>query len=177
MSPSKQGMRKADLNAELSRTAIAQDRKGASLLEMPQSVYNPNLQLPYTSEELLYLVEPAQKNEASIDQSIYDGEQTPTNGHFSIQGNHDTQSIIEGRAQMNHTKATADFQGQPRKTMMEDILPQQYESQSTSQVPSVEGMQYDGFESKYAEREVAMPLTKYAHQNSAMKAVSVSNTN
>ena len=59
MSPSKQGMRKADLNAELSRTAIAQDRKGASLLEMPQSVYNPNLQLPYTSEELLYLVEPA----------------------------------------------------------------------------------------------------------------------
>jgi len=77
--------RKADLDAEMLRTRTIR----GDTLEGRSSVYNPALKMPYTSEELLFLVEPGRK-ETTINGSSNTGEdmaETPTNALISVQGN------------------------------------------------------------------------------------------
>ena len=110
-------MRRADINAALERTG--EPLTGTSLMEMKRSKYNPATQMPYTTEEILRLVQPnwppetttssqqQTQNAASnieqmrslVSRSInssaeddYDG--SLTNALCSVQGNFDDVSVI-----------------------------------------------------------------------------------
>lgn len=82
--------RRADLNAEVARTGAK--LTGTSLLEVQRVTYNAASNLPYTSEELIYMVQ--SKNTAVLpditkmaNSSTEDAFETNTNALLSVEGN------------------------------------------------------------------------------------------
>ena len=89
---------KANLDAEVLR---ATGSHANDTLEVRSSTYNPSVQMPYTSEELLYLVEP---NRSTVKGSSITGDDmndTPINNLISVQGNPDSINDTSTNVQRN----------------------------------------------------------------------------
>ena len=101
-------------------------------------MYNPAMQIPYTTDELLFMVEPTDREskeaEAILGSSIDGGEETINNALISVQGTQDVVSMIEGRAHVNLRNlvtTTNESSGDPT-TQMEDIKLIESRSRTTS---------------------------------------------
>ena len=124
------GGRKADLNAAVARTGEA--ITGTSLLESHRPTYNSDLQMPYSSQELLNLIVPepdAEHEDKDIEKSIISSnsaeedntEEAITNALFSVQGNVDEVSVIDKIMQSHQPKFAHLFKDASESSPIEEV--------------------------------------------------------